>query len=440
LANYEVSPEIGARLGAAFGAWIGKKNEVLVSRDATPAARMIYRSVICGLMSSGVQVQDLQVAPIPIVRYTLNSTKNAGGIHARRSPLERRFLDILIFEKDGRNIAPGSAKVVERFFYREDFPRVEFDEVGDIEYPVRMSNAYVQDSLSHIDDSVIKASKFKIVLDYSHGSAAQVFSSILGSLDCEVIALNASQDAQKLTHTAVSFEKALQELSTTVKSTQAHIGFILDAGAEKVFCVDETGEVLSSVRLAILIAKLFVETAKPAKIAAKVSAPSQIESFARERDMELIFTPEATGSLFNATKDPAVEFALDTEGGFIFPEFQKAFDGMYSIMKILELLAVTGSSLREQNRAIPKRSLVAAEAPCPWEAKGKVMRLLDEYSAKSPRLAIDGVKLYINGDWVLVTPHKEKALYNILAEAADKDKASQLVEQFRQKVLAWKDS
>ncbi|MCG8603663.1 NTP transferase domain-containing protein [bacterium] len=440
LANYEVTPEIGARLGAAFGAWIGKKNDVLVSRDATPAARMIYRSVMCGLMSAGTQVQDLQVAPIPIVRYTLSATKNAGGIHVCRSPLERRLLDVLIFEKDGRNIAPGSARVVERFFYREDFPRVEFDEVGDIEYPVRMSNAYVQDSLSQIDDTVIKASKFKIVLDYSHGSAAQVFSSILGSLDCEVIALNASQDAQKLSHTPVSFEKALQELSTIVKSTKAQIGFILDAGAEKVFCVDETGEILSSVRLAILITRLYLETAKPRKIAVKVSAPSQIESLASEEGVELVFTPEATGSLFNATKDPAVEFALDTEGGFIFPEFQKAFDGMYSIMKILELLAGTGSSLGELNRAVSKRSLVAAEAPCPWEAKGKVMRRLDEYSAKSPRLAIDGVKLYINGNWVLVTPHKEKALYNILAEAEDRATASQLVDEFKQKILDWKDS
>ena len=40
-----------------------------------------------------------------------------------------------------------------------------------------------------------------------------------------------------------------------------------------------------------------------------------------------------------------IALAGDTEGGFIFPEFHPAFDGLFSFAKLLELLAVQETTL-----------------------------------------------------------------------------------------------
>lgn len=437
LANFEISPEFGGKLGVAFGTWIGQGNYVLVSRDASPAARMIYRSIMAGIMSAGVHVENLQVMPIPIVRYTLRNTKDQGGVHIRRSPFDRKLMDVLFFDADGRDFSAGATKSIERVFFREDFPRVTFDEVGNIDYPVRVTQSYLQDFLNHIDTSAIESAKPRIVIDYSYGAATQVFPSILGSLDCEVISLNALLDPKKMTRTARAFEQALNQLSKIVKSTAANAGFLLDAGAEKVFCVDERGEAIPGSRLAALIAKLHLEIHRPSKIAVPVSVPSQLETLARKNSVELVYTPDDPGSLIQATEDPEVNLAVDTKGGFIFSDFHFAFDGMYSVVKILELLARTNTSLGALNLEMPKRSIVESRVPCPWEAKGRVMRELDKHSQNKDRLLIDGVRILTDDSWVLVVPNREQAFYHILAEAKNERKAKQLVEEYEKRVINW---
>jgi len=437
LANFEISPEFGAKLGAAFGSWIGKGRSVLVSRDATPAARMIYRSVISGILSAGVNVENLQDMAIPIVRYTLHSASEQGGLHVRRSPFDRNLLDLLFFDRNGRDFSPGATKAIERIFYREDFPRVSFDEVGRIDYPVRVAQSYAQDFLEHIDLSAIESAKLKVVIDYSFGSATQIFPSILGSLDCEVISLNAYLDPERLTRSAEEFADALKQLAKIVKSTGANIGFLIDAGAEKVFCVDEKGENISSERLAVLLTRLYLESHRPQKIAVPVSVPSQIETFAREHDTEILYTSDDGGSLMKATEDAAVNFVVDTKGGFIFPEFHFAFDGMYAVVKILEMLAQAKTSLRKLNAQIPKRAFAIAQVPCPWEAKGKVMRRLDEDSQGQRRLLVDGVRIHFEDAWVLVAPDRDKALYHILAEAGNNGTAEKLAAHYQQKLADW---
>jgi mannose-1-phosphate guanylyltransferase/phosphomannomutase len=437
LANFEISPEFGAKLGAAFGAWVGKGQQVVVSRDATPAARMIDRAIITGLMSAGIQIQNLEVMPIPISRYALPAVKSKGGIHVRRSPFEKNLLDILFFDANGRDISTAVAKTIERNFYREDFPRVLFDEVGDIDYPVRVAQSYSQDFLKHVDTAAIELASFKVVIDYSFGAATQVFPSILGSLDCEVISLNAFLDPERLSRSAEEFEQALVQLAKIVKSTDSRIGFLIDAGAEKIFCVDEKGEVIPSNRLAAMIASLYLELHQPRKLAVPVSAPNYVETLAREAGVELVYTAHDGGSLIKATEDPEVQLALDITGGLIFPEFHFAFDGMFSIVKILEMLAKSNLTLRKLQAQLPKRSLVVAQVPCPWEAKGKVMRRLDEDSQGQNRLLVDGIRINFEDAWVLVLPDRDRAGYHILAEAANNGAAEKLVAQYRLKMSEW---
>ncbi|MBI2619641.1 MAG: NTP transferase domain-containing protein [Ignavibacteriales bacterium] len=83
ISNIEMNPEFAAKLGAAFGAYVGAGSTVVASRDADNVSRMINRALMCGLMSAGVHCNDLRATSIPIVRHELKSGKEKGGIHVR---------------------------------------------------------------------------------------------------------------------------------------------------------------------------------------------------------------------------------------------------------------------------------------------------------------------------------------------------------------------
>src|SRR5215471_12648540 len=142
LANIEVSPEFAAKLGAACGAIVGRRRVMITSRDHHKASRMINRALMSGLLSVGVDVQDLGVAPIPVVRYQISALGLAGGTHVRKSPYDPQILDIKFLDSRGLEVAPDREKAMERLFFMEDFERASMDGIGTLSFPHAGTDRY----------------------------------------------------------------------------------------------------------------------------------------------------------------------------------------------------------------------------------------------------------------------------------------------------------
>ena len=63
LSNIEITPEFAAKLGMVFGVFTGIGARIEASRDTDNISRMIKGAIISGLLSSGVNVIDLQTTP-----------------------------------------------------------------------------------------------------------------------------------------------------------------------------------------------------------------------------------------------------------------------------------------------------------------------------------------------------------------------------------------
>ena len=437
IGNLELTPEFAVKLGAAFGAVVGKGGVVLTSRDAGRTSRMIHRALICGLLSAGVNVHDLRTLPIPVVRYELKFGREQGGIHVRRSPLDERQIDVIFFDGDGQDLPTFKTKSVERLFFREDFRRAAPEETGQLDFPQRVIESYREDFLKAIDKDMIKKANFKVVLDYSSGGACEIFPSIIGSLGCDVISLNAYLDPKKLYRTDERLKQSLQQLSSIVKSLKADVGFLFDPGAEKLSVVDEKGEFISSDLLLLIVTSLFLRCTQARKIAVPVVASMGVEEIAQEYGVEVIRVRNDHLAMMDALSDLGVDFVGGTRGGFIFPGFPLGADAMFDVVKILELLAKNGRSLGVLRKKWDKFFMVRRAVPCSWGKKGLVMRQLLKYTENLNRQLIDGVRVIQNDSWVLVTPDRKKATFHIYTEAKDQTKAEALLKEYSQKVEEW---
>jgi mannose-1-phosphate guanylyltransferase/phosphomannomutase len=120
----------------------------------------------------------------------------------------------------------------------------------------------------------------------------------------------------------------------------------------------------------------------------------------------------------------------DGAGGFVFPEFHPAFDGMYSMVKLLEALARFDTKLSEVVNQLPPYHLIRTQVNCPWEYKGKVMRILSEQYRERREEPIDGVKIDLGEEWVLVLPDADRPLFHVLAESQSRDSAQALADKY----------
>jgi mannose-1-phosphate guanylyltransferase / phosphomannomutase len=437
LGNIEISPEFAAKLGAAFGATLREHAIVSTSRDPHRTSRIINRALICGLLSSGVDVHDLRVAPIPVVRYKIGAHGAVAGLHVRKSPYDPELIDIKFFDERGTDISTNREKGIERLFFREDFRRAKVDGTGTLSFPEYDVEYYQQGILSFINQAAIRGRAPKVVIDYSYGSASTIFPAILGKLGCEVIALNAYMDESRITKTAEEFHRSLTQLCEIVRILGADLGFMLDTGAEKLFLVDNKGDLLTD-ELALAVVSLLVARTQPAgTIGVPITASGVLEELVAPHDFRLIRTKIAPRALMEAATQEDVVFVGDAFGGFIFPGFQPAFDAMLASLKILEMLALSDLSLHEAIRNVPQRATSRDQIPCPWEMKGTIMRSLIEATKDEQVELLDGVKIHRGTDWIILYPDPDRPVFHIQAEASTRTKADQMIGAYRDTLKGW---
>lgn len=438
LGNIEITPEFATKVGAAYGAYLGKGAYVLTSRDAHPASRMIKRTMISGLLSAGVKVGDLRVAPIPLVRYQLGKEGEAGGIHVRQSPFDPRLMDIKFFAADGSDLSVKQEKAIEHLFFREDFLRAEPKEVSELALPTHAQEYYFNGFLKSIDREVIREAKFKIVLDYAYSSAALIFPRILGEFGCEVISLNAFLNPKKVTKTYEEFNYSLKQLSHIVTTLKADLGLLFDTGGEKVFLVDERGKILPPDFALVLVTELVMRGYPGRKVACPLTITRVLEEIGEKYSAEIKRTPLLPRYILETARKEDFIFLGDDVGGFIFPEFQPTFDAMYATAKILELMAKANIRLNQLGREIPKFKVIHKKVACSWDKKGEIMRELFADSKDKKTEFIEGIKIfYPPRDWIAVIPDPVEANFHLWVETEKEKFAQELIQEYTDKIKSW---
>lgn len=279
LGNIEVTPEFAAKLGCAFGATLIKGESIVVSRGVSSASRVFSRSFISGLLSCGINVVDLRTLPIPIMRYELKSGRHAGGVHVRQNPAQYHITDMIFLGPDGMDLPTRKTRSIETLFAREDFRRASVDQVGHLDYPTRTVESYRGDFLKHIDTEAIAKKKFKLVIDFGHGGASEIFGGIFSALNTELISLNAYPDPNLPISDS---QRSLNTMASIVKSLGADVGIQLALSAEKITVVDRNGQVVSDQLLLLMVTSLFLSTYQTRKIAVPVMASMGVEKIAEQ--------------------------------------------------------------------------------------------------------------------------------------------------------------
>lgn len=440
LSNIEVNPEFAAKLGSAIGNAVGVNTRIVASRDADATSRMTHRALMSGLMSVGVSVNDLQVTSIPQTRQELRNGKATAGIHIRRSIRQHDKTDIILFNSDGRDLPSSKAKNIERFFFGEDIKRVPFDKVGDISFPERTSEAYITRFQETLNIEAIAEKHFKVLIDYSFGLASNIFPHILGKFKATVVSMNNYMDDSRPYSDSTTDEEAA-ESAAVIRSLGYELGFKIDAGAEKAAIADERGAWFSRQRLLTIVTKLFLESNKhrePYSIAIPVVASQEIEAIASEYNVTVVRIKNTHSAMMESTQNKDIAFAGGTRGGFIFPDFLFASDGMFTVAKVMEMLALTGLKLSDLDKSLPRRYQHQANIPCKWENKGTVMRCAMEHSEHNKRLLIDGVKIFDeHNNSVLLLPDREKASFIVIAESDTNEGATEVMNHYSSLVLDW---
>ena len=436
LANIDLTPEFVVKLGASYGSTLKLGSTVIVSRDQRSVSRMVGRAMIAGLMSAGINVQNLEATAIPIARTMMTTMIDVvGGIHIRLEPNRPDYLLIEFFDRQGISISKSKEKKIEGAYFKEDLRRVSVQEIGSVSYPSGVLDTYSRAFARYINIEAVRSSSSKIVIDYVYAVAGAILPQLLIKFDCDAVVLNAS-----LKETAISAtqkEVLLDQLGQVVEALKANFGVQVSANGEQLILVDEAGlPIRGEVLTALMVNTIF--TANPrSTVVVPVNVSSAVEEIARRHDGKVIRTKVNPTALMEASQVNAnVVLGGSSEMGFIFPELHPGFDAMFGIAKLIEMLTIQERSLADIRQDLPQVYYKSCSIRCPLKTKGSLMRdLLETHPSENLEL-IDGVKIINpqNDNWVLILPDAGEPLVHIYANSGDRLWVEEQLSAYRQRV------
>jgi mannose-1-phosphate guanylyltransferase/phosphomannomutase len=436
--NVEITPEFAAKLGAAYAALHPRDGYVTVSRQPHRSARMIKRGLVSGLPSGGLNVLDIKSTPVPVSRYLTRTSDAVGGIHVTVSPHNARVVDIRFWDADGLDIDKPTERRIENTYFREDFRRVNAEGIGQIIDAPQHQDRYVAAleerlRLRQIQRNIGDAA---LVIDYAHGPAALVLPAIASKFGANVVTLNASVDESKLALAPSEVERSIGQLAAIAAGLKASLGVRIEVGGERLTVVDDAGARIDDVQFLAALASLVLRTAPGGVVVVPVSAPRIFDQIARLHGGRVLRARASAQWLMREATRPGVVLAGDGHGGIIFPEFHPGFDALLATARIVELLTLEGVRLADVVAELPTYHQCHLEVPCPWEAKGRVMRRLSERYPSEAASGAEGVHIHVDAAWVLIIPDADLALFHVYAEGDSPEAAARLGNHYASELAA----
>jgi mannose-1-phosphate guanylyltransferase/phosphomannomutase len=432
LANIDITPEFAVKLGAAYGSTLKPGSIVAISRDQRSISRMASRALIAGLMSVGVNVQNLEATAIPITRMIIPTMAVAGGLHVRVHPDRADSLLIEIFDSKGINISKGQEKKIEGAYSKENLRRSQIHEIGNVGYPSQVLDVYSTGFEKNINIEAIRHSSSKVVIDYAYSVSGAVLPILLAKFGCDAVVLNASLNP--MAFSSPEREGLLTQLGHVVEALKANFGVQVSANGEQLILVDESGIPIRGELLTALMVSIMLTAYPRSSVVVPVHASSAVERIARLHDGKVIRTKANPTALMEASQtNQNVVLGGSGDMGFIFPQLHPGFDAMFCIAKMIEMLTVQERSLAQIRTELPRVTHKTYTVRCPWTVKGSLMRHLVETHSNENLELVDGVKIVNphNDNWLLILPDAGEPLVHIYANSDDREWVDDNLRKYR---------
>jgi mannose-1-phosphate guanylyltransferase/phosphomannomutase len=409
--NVDLTPEFVIRLASSFGTTLDPGAVVTLGRDSSLAAQVAKRAMTAALLGTGINVRDLRAAHAGVVRHDVLAGKSSAGAHARAGE-DPDDVEILFFSSDATPMPESDQRGVEKVFVREEYRRAYADDVGELIYPGRAVEQYVE----RLERAAGKSStaNSSIVLDFSGGVANLVASRVFSRLGIGAVVVSGFANANVAGVARRSeLASSLERVGGIVPGVSAAFGCVVGPDGESVQFVDDRGEfVPPDVMLACILDRM-----QPKRAVLPINLSSGYRAIVEAGGGTLIESRTGAGNVALRAAAEQADIASTGEGRFVLPAFLPAPDCFMTIAHAISLFREEPLSAVRQRYGESFGNVARERLECPWAAKGRVMRGLAERFGGDPEAILtDGVKLNVDGGWVLMLPDPDNPLFYVYAE------------------------
>ena len=431
--NQGLTPVDAVKFASAYGTWLLRRNpntvvKVVIGRDARISGQMISDLVISTLVGLGIDVVNLGLSTTPTVEVAVPMESAHGGIILTASHNPKQWNALKLLNEKGEFISGEEGKIVLKIAENEDFNFAEVDDLGSVtnddSYLKKHIDAIL--NLKIVNLEAIKAADFSIVVDAVNSTGGIFVPAMLDALGVKKITKLYCDPTGHFPHNPEPLPEHLTDLSQEIKEKGADVGFTVDPDVDRLAMVCEDGSMFGEEYTLVAVAD-YVLSKTPGSSVSNLSSTRALRDVTEARGQT--YHASAVGEVNVVTKMKAENAVIGGEGngGIIYPELHYGRDSLVGIALFLSLLAEKKMKASELRDSYPAYTISKNKIQLTPEIN--VDQILLEMAKKYANHEVDttdGVKIYIEKEWVHLRKSNTEPIIRIYSESKSPTAANEL--------------
>lgn len=407
-----------------------KSLSIVVGRDMRLSSPALFKAVTETLVELGAEVIDPGLVSTPTFYFTVFSGKYDGGIQitASHNPKDYNGLKIVKYSPQGLIKIGKSTGMEDIKTLALTGAEASVRPGGSITSKEGAVVDEVQNALRIAGHPTIKP--LKIVADTANAMASLYIEELFKHIPGELVKMNFELDGTFPAHPADPLEKEnVADLQKRVIAEKADFGIATDGDGDRLFFIDEKGEIVPASHITALIAKDLLKKHKGEKIVADIRYILTPKKIVEELGGTFVITKVGHAFITEKLHESRAIFAGESSAHYFFRETGNAESQLPIILIVLKTISEENKTL-SQIIADVKRSHESGEYNFRVSNAPEIIEAVKKEFADGEIDELDGVAISFS-DWRLsLRSSNTEPLLRLNIEA----EADGIVEKKKQKV------
>lgn len=416
----DITTDLAYYIGRAFASEVletgGQK--ICVGRDGRPSSPQLSKSLIQGLIETGLDVYTLEVGPSPMTYFAAHTLSMDAAIMVTGShnPGDQNGFKMIL--KGGSFWGQQVQKLYERIATNTLAPLTSLGRLQE----TRIFDAYVSYLAKSYHDFYKDKRPLRVAWDPGNGAAGEVVAALVQRLPGEHFVIHDTIDGTfPAHHPDPTVAQNLVDLQNLVLDKQCDLGVAFDGDGDRLGVVDGSGKILWGDEFLILLAEEVLKDRPGAPIIADVKASQSFFQAVQQAGGTPVMWKTGHSLIKSKMKETGAPLAGEMSGHIFYADRYFGFDdGMYAALRLIGICASREYSLSDWNCQRPTRfNTPEIRFSCDGYDKFAIVQDVTE-ALKQANITIDltdGVRVVTQEGWWLLRASNTQDVLVIRAES-----------------------
>ena len=343
----QLTPQVIYWLGRVIGDQVlaSNRSPICVGADGRVSGPSLKQALICGLRESGADVIDTGYTATPVVYFAAHQQQqvNAVILTASHNPADQNGLKLVI----------NNAALMD-------------DEIADLANAIQVDKLakgagklieqeYSAKYVHQLSQRFQISNGFKVVVDSANGIGGPVAQRLFDRLGVELSSLYAEVDGRFPNHSPDPCKpENLIALQKQVLSQKAHLGIALDGDGDRVVIIDELGQIVPADDLLMLLIKACVRPESSSTVLYDVKCSSRVPKLVEQLGCAPRIGRTGHSPMKRLMQETNAVLGGELSAHYYFSDWYGFDDGLYTAVRVLNLMNKTGLSVSQLIAELPK--------------------------------------------------------------------------------------